>query len=105
MPAWPALASGWGQGYATECVRALLRLGFSELGVERVVGTTYEDNAASRRVVEKAGLTLSRRFRLTAEVLEGVDTYHVPSRDLWDGDDIEYALRKTGWEQQERETV
>jgi len=94
--------TAWGQGYATEGVWALLRLGFTELGVERVVATTYEDNAASRRVMEKAGMTLSRRFRLTVEDLEGVDTYHVASQDLWDGDDVEYSLQKTDWEQWER---
>jgi RimJ/RimL family protein N-acetyltransferase len=95
--------AAWGQGYATEGARALLRLGFTELGVRRVVATTYEDNLASRRVMEKAGLTLSRRFRLTIADLDSVDTYHVSSQDLWDGDDVEYSLQKSDWEQQERD--
>jgi RimJ/RimL family protein N-acetyltransferase len=94
--------AAWGQGYATEGARALIRLGFAELGVERVVATTYEYNLASRRVMEKAGMALSRRFRLTTEDLESVDTYYVASQDLWDGDDVEYALQKIDWEQQER---
>jgi RimJ/RimL family protein N-acetyltransferase len=93
----------WGQGYATEGARALIRLGFTELGVRRVVATTYEDNLASRRVMEKAGMTLSRRFRLTPADLDGVDTYQVSSHDLWEGDDVEYALQKCDWEQQERQ--
>jgi RimJ/RimL family protein N-acetyltransferase len=92
----------WGQGYATEAVRALMRLGFAELGVQRVVATTYEDNVASRRVMEKAGMVLSRAFRLTAEDLSGVDTYHVTSQEMWDGDDVEYSLTKADWERQER---
>ena len=95
--------AAWGQGYATEGARALIRLGFTELGVQRVVATTYEDNLASRRVMEKAGMTLSRRFRLTPADLDGVDTYQVSSQDLWEGDDVEYALQKRDWEQQERE--
>jgi RimJ/RimL family protein N-acetyltransferase len=95
--------AAWGQGYATEGAQALIRLGFTELGVQRVVATTYEDNLASRRVMEKAGMTLTRRFRLTAADLDGVDTYQVSSQDLWDGDDMEYALQKSDWEQQERE--
>jgi len=78
-------------------------LGFTELGVQRVVATTYEDNLASRRVMEKAGMRLSRRFRLTPADLDGVDTYQVSSQDLWDGDDVEYSLHKSDWEQQERE--
>jgi RimJ/RimL family protein N-acetyltransferase len=95
--------AAWGQGYATEGARALIHLGFTELGVGRVIATTYEDNLASRRVLEKAGMTLSRRFRLTPADLDGVDTYQVSSRDPWEGDDLEYALQKSDWEQQERE--
>jgi RimJ/RimL family protein N-acetyltransferase len=91
--------AAWGQGYATEGAQALLRLGFTALGVERVVATTYQDNLASRRVMEKAGMTLSRTFRLSAADLGHVDTYHVPSQDLWDGDDVEYSLQKADWEQ------
>jgi RimJ/RimL family protein N-acetyltransferase len=49
----------WGKGYATEGARALVRKGSSELGVQRVVATTYEENLASRRVMEKLGMTLS----------------------------------------------
>jgi RimJ/RimL family protein N-acetyltransferase len=94
--------AAWGQGYATEGVRALVRLGFTELGVERVMATTYEHNLASRRVMEKAGMALSRRFRLTAKDLSSIDTYHVESQDLWDGDDVEYSLHKSDWEQQAR---
>ena len=95
--------AAWGQGYATEGARALLRLGFTELGVRRVVATTYEDNLASQRVMEKAGMRLSRRFRLIPAELDGVDTYHVSSHDLWDRDDLEYSLQKSDWEKQERE--
>jgi RimJ/RimL family protein N-acetyltransferase len=91
----------WNQGYATEGARALIRMGFTELGVRRVVATTYEDNLASRRVMEKAGMTVSRTFRMTAEHLDDVCTYHVACKDLWQGDDVEYLLLKADWEQQE----
>lgn len=93
----------WGKGYATEGARALLRLGFAELGVQRVVATTYQDNLASRRVMEKVGMTLARTFRITAADLARVDTYHVASGDLWDGDDVEYSLTKADWEQQDND--
>ena len=92
----------WGQGYATEGARALIRLGFTRLGVQRVVATTYQDNLASRRVMEKAGMTLSRTFRLTAADLDRVDTYALSSHELWDGEDVEYSFQKADWEQQER---
>ncbi len=95
--------AAWGKGYATEGTRALIRLGFAELGVERVVATTYEDNLASRRVMEKAGMTLTRRFRMTTADLENVDTYQSGAQEPWDGDDVEYSLLKSNWNQRERE--
>lgn len=95
----------WGQGYATEGARALVRLGFTALGVKRVVATTYQDNLASRRVMEKVGMRLNRTFRLTTDDLKSIDTYHLASQELWDGDDIEYSLQKVDWEEQERGIV
>jgi RimJ/RimL family protein N-acetyltransferase len=93
--------SAWGKGYATEGSRALIRKGFAELGVRRVVATTYQDNAASRRVMEKSGLKLVRTYRMTPEGLMAQSTYDATSADLWDGDDVEYALTKADWERQE----
>ncbi len=92
----------WNQGYATEGVRALLRKGFTELGIERVVATVYQDNLASCRVLEKSGLKLVRRYRMTMDELLSQDTtVHNPAEPLWDGDDIEYGLLKSEWEQQQ----
>ncbi|MEU3569284.1 GNAT family N-acetyltransferase [Kitasatospora sp. NPDC036755] len=54
--------AAWGRGYATEGARALVRLGFAELGVERVVAYTMTVNAGSRRVMEKSGLSYVRTF-------------------------------------------
>ncbi|MGH3208688.1 MAG: GNAT family N-acetyltransferase [Trebonia sp.] len=50
----------WGNGYATEGSRALVRMAFAGLGVERVFARPMTVNAASRRVLEKCGLTLVR---------------------------------------------
>ncbi|HBY93328.1 MAG TPA: GNAT family N-acetyltransferase [Chloroflexi bacterium] len=93
--------AAWGKGYATEGSRALIRKGFTELGAQRVVATTYQDNLASRRVLEKVGMTLVRSFRLTPEDLVGTGTYSVSSPDLWDGDDLECALERADWARQE----
>ncbi len=82
--------SAWGKGYATEGSRALIRKGFTELGVRRVVAETMAVNAASRRVMEKAGLRYVR-------------TFHQEWPDRIEGDehgDVEYALTKADWEQQ-----
>jgi RimJ/RimL family protein N-acetyltransferase len=76
--------SAWGKGYATEGSRALIRKGFIELGVQRVVAETMAVNSASRRVMEKAGLKYVRTFHQEwPERIEG-DEYG----------DVEYALTK-----------
>lgn len=93
--------SAWGKGYGTEGSRALIRKGFAELGVRRVVASTYEDNLASRRVMEKVGMTLVRTFRITAADLAAQGISDITPEDLWDGDDVEYALEKADWERQE----
>src|SRR4029077_12564650 len=49
----------WGQGYATEGARELVRYGFDELGLERIIGITHPDNAASQRVLMKCGMAPS----------------------------------------------
>ncbi|MGH3273541.1 MAG: GNAT family N-acetyltransferase [Streptosporangiaceae bacterium] len=54
--------AAWGAGYATEGSRALIRAGFTELGIERVFARTMTANAASRRVMEKCGLRFVRGY-------------------------------------------
>jgi len=93
--------SAWGQGYATEGALALIRKGFTELGVRRVHATTYQDNLASRRVMEKVGMRLVRSYRLTPADLVAEGTFHSTAQDLWEGDEVEYALVKAEWEQHE----
>ncbi len=93
--------SSWGHGYATEGSLALIDKGFTELGVRRVHATTYQDNLASRRVMEKVGLRLVRSYRLTPADLAAEGTFHSAAQDLWEGDEVEYALVKAEWEQQE----
>ena len=90
--------SAWGKGYGTEGSRALIRKGFTELGVKRVVAFTYGEHFASRRVMEKSGLRLVRTFRLTPEQLVSLG---VTDHTLFDGDDVEYAITKAEWNHQE----
>ncbi len=54
--------SAWGRGYATEGARALVQHGFKTLGIGRVTATALAANAASIRVMEKAGLCFVERF-------------------------------------------
>jgi RimJ/RimL family protein N-acetyltransferase len=83
--------SAWGKGYATEGSRALIHKGFTEFGVQRVVAEAMIVNIASRRVMEKAGLTLVRAFPLD---------WPAPV-DGGDQGGVEYALTKVDWEQRE----
>jgi RimJ/RimL family protein N-acetyltransferase len=45
-----------GHGYAVEAARALLRLGFEELGLHRIIGTCDDRNTSSARVLERLGM-------------------------------------------------
>lgn len=47
----------WGRGYATEVALAVLRYGFERAGLTRVLGIADAENVASRRVLEKIGMT------------------------------------------------
>ena len=50
----------WGNGYATEMSRELLKHGFEKLNLEKIVGATRFDNTASQHVLEKIGLKFAR---------------------------------------------
>jgi len=47
----------WGRGVATEVARELVRYGFEDLSLERIVGVTQPPNMASRNVLTKLGMT------------------------------------------------
>jgi [ribosomal protein S5]-alanine N-acetyltransferase len=46
----------WGQGYATEAAREMLRYGFEELGLHRIFATHFKHSAASGRILKKIGM-------------------------------------------------
>jgi RimJ/RimL family protein N-acetyltransferase len=82
--------AAWGKGFATEGSAALINMGFTDLGVQRVFAHTMTANAASRRVLEKCGLTLVRTV-----------PHRGPDADVIDGaerGEVEYALTKPEWE-------
>jgi RimJ/RimL family protein N-acetyltransferase len=78
----------WGRGYATEVSRALVDKAFGELGARRVHASTMAVNAASRRVMEKAGLRFVRAFHADWPV-------RIPGDEHGD---VEYAIDRTQWE-------
>lgn len=79
--------SAWGKGFGTEGSRALVDKAFTETAAERVWARTIAVNNASRRVMEKAGLTLVRAVHPTWD-------------DPIDGSEygeVEYQLRRSDW--------
>jgi len=53
----------WGKGIMTAAVRALSEYAFAELGFQRIFAEPYTTNAASARVLEKAGFALEGIMR------------------------------------------
>jgi len=51
----------WGKGYATEAARASVQFGKNDLGLQEIIGLTDPLNIASQRVLEKSGLTFTRK--------------------------------------------
>jgi RimJ/RimL family protein N-acetyltransferase len=51
-----------GHGYATEAARAMLRLGFEELGLHRIVARVDERNEASAAVLRRLGMRQEARL-------------------------------------------
>lgn len=56
----------WGRGVASEAVRAVTAYAFAELGMHRVFAVPFDGNAASNRVLERAGYVLEGRMRRSA---------------------------------------
>ncbi len=47
-----------GHGYATEAAREMLRVGFEQLGLHRIIGRLEARNSASAAVLERLGMRL-----------------------------------------------
>lgn len=53
----------WGKGYGTEIAQALVDCGFKYLTIKRLVAFVDPENIASRRVIEKIGMTYTGTIR------------------------------------------
>ena len=74
-----------GQGLATEASVVMLRLGFEELGLHRIIGRCDARNKASARLMERLGMRREAHFR-DNEIVKGE----------WCGEYV-YALLATEW--------
>jgi len=69
----------WSKGLATEAARAMIRFGFERLNLESVIASADGPNAASLRVMEKAGMIFDHRG-----TVGGLDTvyYRLDRKDF-----------------------
>jgi RimJ/RimL family protein N-acetyltransferase len=74
-----------GHGYATEAARTMLRLGFEQLGLHRIVGRLEARNAASAAVLERLGMRLEAHLRENEWV-----------KGEWQSE-LVYAMLETDW--------
>lgn len=76
----------WNCGYGTEGVKQLLKFAFTELKIHRVEAGCAVGNTASKRVLEKVGMTQEGLFRA-----------NLPIRGQWI-DNFEFAMLDTDYE-------
>jgi RimJ/RimL family protein N-acetyltransferase len=74
-----------GHGYATEATRAMLRIGFEDLGLHRICGRLDARNGASARVLERVGM------RREAQLVE-----NQRFKGEW-ADELVYAMLDREW--------
>jgi len=73
----------WGNGYATEVAKRLVKTGFEDFGLQKVEAGVATENIKSIRVLEKTGMTR-----------EGLRRKILPIRGEWK-DNYHYAIVKT----------
>ena len=79
----------WGQGYATEASREMLRYGFEELRMYRIFASHFKHNPASGRVLQKLGMKY-----------EGCQREHLQKWDQWVDSKL-YGILRQEWERRE----
>ena len=90
----------WGQGYATEAARAMIRFGFEQTAWDRIVAFVVPANAASVRIVEHLGFVYEKDVNYLEYagdpnlVLDpSVVAYYVLRREQFVPGDAFYRLR------------
>jgi RimJ/RimL family protein N-acetyltransferase len=82
----------WRKGLASEGARELVRYGFDDVGLDRIIAQTLSVNAASRAVMERIGLTYVRTFATSITLpVEGVEE-----------GEVEYEMTREQWERRAR---
>jgi len=78
----------WRKGLASAGARELLRYGFDDVGLDRIIAQTFSVNARSRGVMERIGLTYVRTYPTSSsEPVEGIEE-----------GEVEYEMTREQWE-------
>lgn len=85
---WAFDPAAQGRGLATEAVRRLLDVCFTDLGLRRLTALCFADNAPSWRLMERVGMRREGEYR--------ADSLHRDGRWL---DSYAYALLREEWQQ------
>jgi len=82
----------WKQGYGPEMGKALLKFGFEDLNLHRIIATCDAENYGSYRVMEKIGMRREGFF------IENRPPNKMTNKKYSDG--LAYAILKDEWETQ-----
>jgi RimJ/RimL family protein N-acetyltransferase len=78
----------WRKGLASAGARELVRYGFDDVRLDRIIAQTLSVNAGSRAVMERVGLVYVRTFPTS---------FTVPAEGVEEGE-VEYEMTREQWE-------
>jgi RimJ/RimL family protein N-acetyltransferase len=79
----------WGQGFATEACRELIKFGFKDLKLHRIFATCDRENTGSANVLRKSGMRQEGHFVKDKKI-----------KGLW-RDTLLFAILKSEWKDDE----
>lgn len=87
---WSLHPDAQGHGYATEAARELLRMGFDDLGLHRIVADADPRNTGSLKIMERLGMRHEALYR---------ENYFLKGEWV---DETHYAILEDEWRSQRR---
>lgn len=77
---WRFAPEVWGKGYATEAARSIMKHGFDDLKLKRIVSICHIKNTASENIMKKLGMHFDREA-ITASSKVNVRVYALENAD------------------------
>jgi GrpB-like predicted nucleotidyltransferase (UPF0157 family)/predicted acetyltransferase len=79
----------WGNGYATELTKALIKWGFQNLSVKKLVAGSYPENTSSHKVLQKSGFDFRGKI-----YPDGIELFWY---EIYKNDSIELVAYDNQW--------